>query len=552
MLRQSRILVSLNITAAIVCVAYGIYHIYHEELYMALCFGVAVLIFTGNCWLIQKKHKAISAVLSILVCDFLLLIFDTGYSNNIHNAVILYIPILLFAYSAIDYRYRFHRLALLTFTILCILLINFTDLTPKLMNHYHTPKEDPYIAALNTVVAIIVSLVLIKTIISANYKTEQQLLAAKETAELSSQEKLRFLSIMSHEIRTPANAIVGLSYLLHEKEIPDNIRRDIDLLHYSAQNLKSLIDNIIYFNKLQTNDVTIEKRPFDIRKFCRYAIDSFVLEAAKKDVTLHFDFDDRIPQYLLADYEKLSQVLNNLFSNAIKFTSGGSIRFSIHLLQIEEGHCNVRFEVKDTGIGIKEDRLQTIFNVFNQLSSKITRRHDGMGLGLSISEKLLELMGSTIHVCSKEGEGATFHFDIRLDISAVDKDDDQRFVESHNLEGVKLLLVEDNKLNVLVAKKILNAMQADVDVANNGEEAVAMYKTGSYRVILMDLHMPVMDGFEAAKQIRSIDTKIPILAFTADAFSDARRRAEEAGMNDFITKPFDPATLYNKIRLHIG
>jgi hypothetical protein len=191
--------------------------------------------------------------------------------------------------------------------------------------------------------------------------------------------------------------------------------------------------------------------------------------------------------------------------------------------------------------------MKVVFQAFSQIGNDITRNTDGLGLGLSIAQKLLKLLGSKIHVESEKGVGTTFHFDLQFELTTTVKDAEQRYIETHNLNGLKVLLVEDNKLNVLVAKKILTAMNAVVEIAKNGEEGVRYAMNKTYDIILMDIHMPVMDGYEATRQIRKMGNTVPILAFSADAFDEARRLAAEAGMNDFISKPFDPVTLYEKI-----
>lgn len=547
--KQGRVLLHLNIIAVLVCLSFFVYiYSYIGNHTHALYFAFAALGFAGNIYLLGKKHINFVAVSSIVLSDILVLLFDTGFVDNVNNSVVLYIPLILFGYVATGYENKVQRISIILFTFFCLAIVNFTDLTPKLGSAFESnPDSKVAMSIFNVVVAIICSLLLVRTITRSNYYIEEAMADAKETAEQSLKEKNRFLSIMSHEIRTPANAILGMTHLLKEKGVPDSIKRDVQLLHYSSQHLKSLIDNVLYYNNLEMGKVDVDIRPFDIRKFCHNAVDSFVLEAAKKNIELHFDFDDRIPQFLLGDYEKLVLVLHNLLSNAIKFTKKGEVFLWVKMSHMDDTKCYVMFKVADTGIGINEESVKDIFKVFSQLDSKITRSYDGMGLGLSISKKLLELMHSTLHVDTEEGVGATFYFETALGLTNEVKDDEQRFIETHDLSNVRLLLVEDNKLNVLVAKKILDNMMAQVDVVKNGQEAINQMANKKYDIILMDLHMPVMDGFEATRRIREYDRLTPVIAFTADAYEEARLKAKEAGMNDFITKPFDPVLLYNKI-----
>lgn len=548
MLRQKRILFWLNLAAGLVCLSFAIYLFCLQQNTVSAVLCTAGLVYAGNAWLASKEETGISAVVAIVVSDLLVMLFDSGILHDSHNTFVFYVPILLFTYVVTRYDERYKRALMMAFTVACIITINFTNFTPKLLAGYEVQNMNNTFKLVNTGVAIFLSVAIIRTISKVNRSMETQLVAAKEIAERSSDERMRFLSIMSHELRTPANAIVGMSHLLLEKEVPDDLRRDVSLLHYSAQSLKSIVENILYFNKLEDGGIQLDNKPLDVRRFCRDAVDSFVLEAAKKNIELYFSYDDRIPQYLLCDAEKLRLIVNNLLHNAIKFTRRGSIHFWVKLNHMDDDACFVLFKLADTGVGIKEGRLKDIFNVFSQLNNKITRSYDGMGLGLAISSKLVEVMGGTIHVDSEEGEGSNFYFELKLERTNEIKDDDQMFIETHDLAGLKILLVEDNKLNVLVAKKILNAMHAEVDVAADGIEGLRVYADKDYDLILMDLHMPRMDGFDTARRIREENEHIPIIAFSADAFEDAKLKAKAAGMNDFISKPFDPAVLYDKIR----
>jgi len=547
--KQGRVLLHLNIIAVLVSISFFSYmYLSLRDMSVAMYMGIAAFCYASNIYLLSKKHIRLAGILSIVYSDALVLIYDAGYVDSKNNSVVLYIPLLIFGYIVTDYKDKMLRAVTIGFTVLCLLLVAYTDVTPKLGAELQ-PGHRGYIAmsTFNLVVAIICSVMLVRTIVRTNYKMEETMADAKETAEQSLKEKNRFLSIMSHEIRTPANAIVGMTHLLKEKGVPDGLKRDVQLLHYSSQHLKSLIDNVLYYNNLEMGKIDVEERPFDIRKLCHNAVESFVLEAAKKHIELRFDFDDRIPQFVLGDYEKLVLVLHNLLSNAIKFTKKGEVFLFVKMNHMDAKKCYVVFKVADTGIGISGERMPFIFNLFNQLDSSITRSHDGMGLGLAISKRLLKLMNTTLHADSEEGVGATFFFEVGLGLTTEVKDAEQRFIETHDLAGIKVLLVEDNKLNVLVAKKILENLKATVEVAKHGAEALELMRNGKYDIVLMDLHMPVMDGFEATVRIREYDKLTPVIAFTADAYEDARQRAKDVGMNDFVTKPFDPELLYNKI-----
>ncbi len=547
--KQSRILLHLNIIAVLVSVSFFFYmYLLLGAIDVAIYMGIATVGYAFNLYLLSQKNIRLVGFLSIVYSDALVLLYDAGYNYSSHNTQMMYIPLLIFGYMVTDYKDKLMRIVTIGFTVLCLLLVSYTDVTPKLGAVLQsTESNNLAMSTFSMLVAIVCSILMVRAIMRTNYKMEEALASAKDTAEQSLKEKNRFLSIMSHEIRTPANGILGMTHLLKEKGVPDSLKRDAQILHYSAQHLKSLIDNVLYYNVLETGKVDVEERPFDIRKLCHNAVDSFVLEAAKKNIELRFDFDDRIPQFVLGDYEKLVLVLHNLLSNAIKFTKKGEVFLLVKMNHADDKKCYITFKVADTGIGISGERLQNIFDVFNQLDSSITRSYDGMGLGLAISKRLLKLMKTTLHVDSEEGVGATFFFEIGLGLTTEIKDAEQRFIETHDLSGVKVLLVEDNKLNILVARKILENLKASVDIAKHGAEALDMMQSKQYDIVLMDLHMPIMDGYQATIKLREYDKVTPVIAFTADAYDEARTRAKEAGMNDFITKPFDPELLYTKI-----
>lgn len=546
--RQGKVLLQLNVIAVLVCISFFLFQllVFHSPADGAY-FGLSAGAYTFNLWLIYNRHIRIASVFSVVVSDMLVFMFDTGIVNGHTGSAPLYIPLLLFAYVVTDYREKRERWLMVLITLGCLAIVNFTEWSPRLGANFENQHSSIPIPLFNSVVAIFCSILLVRTIIRQNYFMGVRLREAKEQAEKSLKEKTRFLSIMSHEIRTPANAVVGMSNVLMEKAMPEEIGKDIRVLNYSAQNLKTIIDNIIYYNKLELGKEDIVMLAFDVRKFCHNIVDSFALEASKKELKLNFDFDDRIPQYLVGDSDKLGQIITNLLSNAIKFTRSGDIFLWVKMNHIDETSCFLMFKLADTGVGIDEEKMKVVFDAFSQMESDITRSTDGMGLGLSIAQKLLKLLGSKIQVISEKGIGTTFQFDLQFELANNVKGAEQRYIETHNLNGAHILLVEDNKLNVLVAKKILNSMNAVVEVAKNGEEGVRFATTKPYDIILMDIHMPVMDGYEATRKIRQANVNVPIMAFTADAFEEARIKAREAGMNDFISKPFDPVLLYDKI-----
>ncbi|UII20977.1 response regulator [Fulvivirga ligni] len=387
---------------------------------------------------------------------------------------------------------------------------------------------------------------------------EEELLYAKEEAEKASQAKADFLSVMSHEIRTPLNAVIGLSHILLEEEPQKHQLENLNTLKFSAENLLALINDILDFNKIEAGKVSLELIDFNLLNILNGIKQSLVLRAKKQKVDIHLRIDPKVPEYVVGDSTRLSQILNNLSGNAIKFTNEGSITLSAHVTEDHGDTVDIEFSVKDTGIGIAPDKINNIFDQFTQAEKETTRKYGGTGLGLAITKKLTHLMNSEIKVDSTLGEGSNFHFTISFRKSdyGIQK---ESFNNSEDIDAqlkdLKVLLVEDNMINQMVAMKFLRMWGIAVDQAENGKEALYMVANNAYDLILMDLQMPEMDGYTASRQIRRMSEKheeIPIIALTASALSDIRTDVMNAGMNDFVSKPFNPRDLQEKILFNIN
>ncbi len=382
----------------------------------------------------------------------------------------------------------------------------------------------------------------------------RDLIAARDQAEAASRAKSEFLANMSHEIRTPMNAVIGLSHLLATSEpLTPRQREYIDTLGKSAGSLLELINDLLDVSRLEAGAVTLENIPFTLCPLVQDVVR--MMEGACEDKGLTFAVEGRLTDHrpFLGDPGKLKQILVNLCSNAVKFTETGGVRILISDAHSSDGRDTIRLTVADTGIGIPEAKLSTIFDKFSQADSSISRKYGGTGLGLAISRTLTELMGGTLTVESREGEGSRFTVQLTLDRCDVAAPEIALVpVVDTGAVRHRILLVEDQPANVLVATSLLEAMGYICDVAGTGIEALEkLVERQDYSVILMDVQMPGMDGLEATRRIRALGGAgaggIAIIGMTAHALLGDRERCLDAGMDDYIPKPFAPSTLAAKL-----
>ena len=379
-----------------------------------------------------------------------------------------------------------------------------------------------------------------------------ELQLAKEKAEKASLAKAQFLSTITHELRTPLYAVTGLTHLLMEEEPLEHQKEHLNSLKFSGEYLLSLINNILDLNKLEANKVEIEKTSFSLKKRINDVLIALNKSADDRKNKLHLEFDDTIPDKLIGDPIKLSQVLINLIGNSVKFTQHGDVFVRVNKISEKEGKVSLHFEIEDNGVGISKKKQKSIFETFSQASLQINRKFGGTGLGLSIVKSLLELMGSKIQLESQIGKGSKFWFNLNLEISEeLNQENSEKKVISPidyaALENKRVLIVEDNKINQMITKKILEKNKMNCMVADNGIDAIEIVKQNTFDVILMDIHMPGISGIEATQRIREYDNELPIIALTAVTIDENLDEFYRAGFNEIIPKPFKTEEFFEKI-----
>jgi len=515
--------------------------------YLTLFVGVGIFALYTRYLYIEDAYFKITRFISSMcfIFSILTLVLPPLYFSQLINTFLI-VMIFCIIYTPFIYLIAYKNKRPGSFYALLSAVMLMAIFTIALLNYWHlTGPLDTIIFILYICFFFLQSLIL-------SHRVSFTLKKARQEAELGLIAKSEFLSTMSHEIRTPLNSVIGMSHLLLKKDPrPDQVEK-LDVMLFSANNLLSIVNDILDYNKIEAGKVSFEHIEMDILLISKNVMNGLKGSAGDKGIEIKLSLDKTIKNKLLGDPTRITQVLSNLIHNGIKFTKEGSVELILFAKEQTEKTITIEFRVKDTGIGISAEKQKLIFERFTQADSSTSRNFGGTGLGLAISKKILELQNSSLNVESIEGQGSDFYF-----IQTFEKCLQNSKIESTSiiisseedqpLSGIKILLVEDNPMNVMVAQKFLERWGAKADIAVNGLEALEMVDPKRHSLVLIDLHMPVMDGYEASKKMREIGIKLPIIALTANLPKEVENKVMKCGIDDIVVKPFLPDELYRKV-----
>lgn len=535
--------------------------------------GIALSIYTSFIGLY------VSSFVSACFCFAILMVILLKYNGDIENLTIFIVIIvcaMLVSTAAIEglqsgqYLYFFPLMVSIpiivdlkqtqykdTFIYMGVIIVSF--LACILIGHNvkpleaFTPSQLGKLSFVNNVIAISSTIIFAVAYIFFEKKYIHQL---KEQNQKVIDSRTQFLATMGHELRTPLNGIIGVINLMKQQKMDAQQDEYYQILKYCSDHMLQQVNNILDFNKIEADKLEIHPADLNLKLFMMNMGMPFITLFQEKGLELKINIDPELDVNVMADDVRMVQIFNNLLSNALKFTDKGFVKLDVNCKRKENKYIEVGFSIEDTGIGIAEKDQKKIFESFWQVYDEDTKKFIGTGLGLTICVRLLKLMGSNLVLASEKGKGSKFSFDLKLDYAAYNHKQlpKNKTAEKDNLEGVRVLLVEDNQINMMVAKKALTGFKAEVTTAVDGSDALtALFKNSDFDIILMDLEMPVMDGFTAIHEVKRLYPEIPVIAFTA-SLVDKKMLSDliDSGFVDCMLKPFQPMQLLSDIKKHLS
>ena len=561
-LKKARIsiLVTISIFSlvkALIAIPVMIYN--HQDLQLIrTAMLLSVFIVLLKILLVDKRYAGRIGVIYIWMGLFLTWtnVFVTAQTINIVTVQVV-VMIILSSFYLLSWRWALTYSFLSLLPIILLLVIGQgTRLTTIAPDELASPGYE-IIVVLNFLTIVIAHFLYYQALNRNVYEKEflnKQLQEAVKEANMAVQSKADFLSTMSHELRTPLNSVIGMTQLLLNSPFSAEQSENLKIVNFSAMNLHMLINDILDFNKMESDKLNLEAINVNLYALVNDICSGMRFQAEEKGLELVVNIDDAIKTHqVITDPTRLTQVIHNLLGNAIKFTPSGTVSLNLKVVESHPGSIAINFSVADTGIGISALQQGVIFEAFTQASSSTTRNFGGTGLGLTIVKRLLKLFESDINVSSAEGQGSEFFFDISFKTAgkAEEVPEFDRKID-YDLKDLKVLVVEDNAINSLLIKKIFSNWNNHPVFASNGYEAIEKVELNTYDVILMDIHMPLLDGYETTRLIRNMSDEsrsaIPIIALTASVSNDLYTKIRNAGMNNYINKPFNSDDLYRKLK----
>jgi signal transduction histidine kinase/CheY-like chemotaxis protein len=546
-IRMTNVLALIPVLTYLYYIIWGLFNQY----YVPVVIGTLVLLFQFfGIYLNYLGKHGLAKIILFGSCA--LTVFITYNCLNIDYSITAFFFPLFIAYEIVfeiksEKKYFFLSFG---FTVLCLLACY---LLPKYLFYQYLMSSELIAQSviLNFIFPSIISVLFVYFIMRSNERVQVKLNAAIQQAEQANRAKSVFLSNMSHELRTPLNGIIGTTNLLMHEPASSSQKKYYDVLQYTSDHMLHLINHILDFSKISEGKINLDNNVFNLQHLLNKLCRVYKSQNTQANVVFNYTVDAKTDVEVNSDDLRLKQIIYNLLSNAYKFTKFGSVEFRAICTSKTDTDITITIKVKDTGVGIKKEQLEKIFESFEQADTTTTRNFGGTGLGLSISRELVQLFNSELKVESEYKVGTTFSFDVVLPIS---KQKEIKFVETltqGNIKGTKILVAEDNKVNMMVLSTFLKKWEVEFTPTVNGIEALKAYGNSQYDLILLDLEMPEMDGYTAIQEIRKKDKNIPVIAFTAALYDNMIVDLKSKGFNDYMQKPFNPIDLHKKITAYV-